>query len=455
MHINHPVEPHTESNMKGRYPLLITWVLLSFILCACSFKQPIETAPAQPTGLPSQTQDVTSPAAYPRPTEEPLPHVELTPAEKAEKLMNTLTLEEKIGQMFIIASRQDSEGKPQRSMDDRLKMILGQIKPGGFIFFSENLESIDQTVSFINSLQESSSIPMFMTIDEEGGLVSRLNKAPQLHSTTMPVPYDIGRTHNPAYAYEAAYAISEEIKSLGFNLNFAPVADIFTNPKNTVIGKRAYASEPNLASQMVEQAVKGALDCGIIPVVKHFPGHGDTSQDSHTGSAVVERTLEQLKAYEWMPFKAGIDAGAGMVMTAHVLTPQITDNQLPATLSKPILDYLRKDLGFDGVIITDGLEMNAISAYFPEEEAVVLAVEAGVDILLLPNDISKAYTAILNAVHNGRLTEERIDESVKRILSLKYQWIMDAPDHDLDPEKTLGSEAHRALADKIRKDILP
>lgn len=453
--MKHPDNKHNGKAIKGRLPWLIALVILSLFLCSCSSQQGNTPTPQPPnmTHQPAITpgpQDTVTPEVSPVPTPK-----EESLEEKVEKLMNTLTLEEKIGQLFFIASRYDGTGSPQLSMDEDLELILKQYKPGGFIFFAENLQSIDQTVAFTEGLQAASKIPMFMGIDEEGGIVTRLNKAPQLHATVMPSPYDIGKTHQPVYAYEVAHAISEEIKSLGFNLNFAPVADIFNNPQNKVIGKRAYASEPDLASRMVEQAVKGALDCGIVPVLKHFPGHGNTSQDSHTGAAVVERTLEQLKASEWLPFKAGMDAGAKMVMTAHVLTPGVTDNNLPATLSKPILDYLRKDLGFDGVIITDGLEMNAISAFFPEDEAVVLAIQAGVDMLLLPNDLPRAYTAILNAVHEGRLSEERIDESVKRILMLKYEWLIDTPRHDLDPEKTLGSEEHRALADKIRKESTP
>ena len=370
-----------------------------------------------------------------------------------DELLSSMTLEEKIGQMFFIGRRTDENGKPLHMPDATLERLIDKYKPGGFIFFAENLDTIDQTVSFINSLQDASKIPMFIGIDEEGGIVSRLNKAKALHPTVMPEAYAIGKTNNSKYAYEASKTVATEIRSLGFNLNFAPVADIFSNPANKVIGRRAYSSDANIAAKMVAEAVKGAADGRIIPVVKHFPGHGDTLQDSHTGIAIVENDIERLRQVEFLPFKAGIEAGASMVMTAHVLTPNITDDGLPATLSGTMLQkYLRDELGFDGVIITDGLEMSAISSYFSEEEAVVRAVEAGVDMLLLPRDFEKAFDALINAVKNGQVSEERIDESVGRILTLKKESGISFVKSDLNPDEVLGSPEHKALADKIRKE---
>jgi beta-N-acetylhexosaminidase len=297
---------------------------------------------------------------------------------------------------------------------------------------------------------------MFIGIDEEGGIISRLNQAQKLHSTVMPPPFEIGSTGNTEYAYLSAKAIAEEIKSLGFNLDFAPVADVFSNPLNKIIGWRAYSSDGPTAAKMVAKAVNGISDAGVIPVLKHFPGHGDTLEDSHTGAAVINNSLERLKEVEFLPFESGIDAGARMVMIAHVLTPKITGNGLPATLSEPIIQgILRKQLGFDGVVITDSLEMSAITAFYPEEEAVVMAVQAGTDMLLMPNDLNKAYNAILKAVKDGRISEERIDESVRRILKLKFDCIISAPSQSLDAEKVLGSLEHRLLSEQIRKDIKP
>lgn len=438
-------------------------LLLSLLLGACSFSRPQEASPLpEISPFPSKTTSPSSSAPTPtadvsqKPADSTPTEVSKDLSQEVDQLLSALTLEQKIGQMFFITSRFRSSGEPRLLMDATLEDTLKRFQPGGFILFSENLKDIEQTVSFIKAIKEASEIPIFIGIDEEGGVVTRLNKAPQLHSTLMPEPYTIGRTKNSAYAYEASYAIGEEIRSLGFNLNFAPVADVFSNPKNKIIGKRAYSSDAETAAVMTYEAVKGAQDCGIIPVLKHFPGHGDTEQDSHTGSAVAEKSLEELEKEEFIPFKAGIDAGVDMVMTAHVLTPNLTDNNLPATLSKPVLkDLLRDQLGFEGIIITDGLEMSAISAFYPEEEAVVLAVEAGVDMLLLPKDLAKAYDAILSAVKNGRLSEERINESVRRILSVKNKRMIGNNTDPLDPEVTLGSQKHLDLAESIRKDSHP
>ena len=417
---------------------------LSMLLGSCSWMK----NPADPV-VPKETGSNTPGAPTNTGTQVPTP----TPSsaggpDAAEEILAQMTLEEKIGQMFFIGSRKNAAGQRQLALDEPLKKVLTQFQPGGFIFFAENLDTISQTTAFIEELQKDAKIPLFIGIDEEGGTVTRLNKAEKLHSTVMPEPYTIGSTGNSEYAFMAAKAIGEELKSLGFNLNFAPVADVFSNPKNKIIGRRAYSEDPSVVSEMVAQAVKGTKESGIIPVLKHFPGHGDTLEDSHTGAA------EQLKKAELLPFCSGIEAGAEMVMMGHLMTPEITDNGLPATLSRSIVEgVLREQLGFDGVIITDGLEMSAITAFYSEEEAVVMAVEAGIDILLLPNDFSKAYNAVLTAVMDGRISEERIDESVIRILALKLRAISGKPTQA--PETVLGSPEHQQLAERIREEARP
>lgn len=426
--------------------------LSSLLLSACS------GAHAPIPSVPGDSPTVTPLGPTPTPsagTEGPSDGADGKPADDVEKLLSDMTLEEKIGQMFFITSRFDKDGKRQLNMDEELEKILTSYKPGGFIFFEQNLDNISQTVSFIEDIQKTADIPMFIAIDEEGGIVSRLDDAEALHSTLMPEAYTIGMTGNEKYAYEVSKAIAEEVKSLGFNVNFAPVADVFSNPKNTVIGKRAFSSDAKIASKMVAEAIKGAYDAGVIPCIKHFPGHGDTLQDSHTGIAVVENDLQRLREVEFLPFRAGIDAGVDFVMTAHVLTPKITDDGLPATLSGTMLnDILRNELGFEGIIITDGLEMNAISAVYPEDEVVVMAIEAGVDMLLLPVDFPDAFDAVLSAVKDGRISEDRIDQSVRRILNVKLKNIMNKEPSNLDPESVLGSREHRELAQRIKEEAL-
>lgn len=426
---------------------LLLFILLSaLIISSCSFLK----NPGRNSGEGDNDGVTEMPSGPSLPSDSPATD---EPSDNIDDLISSMSVEDKIGQMFFITRRMNEDEQRQLSLDDDLRKIIETYKPGGFIFFEQNIYSIPQTKTFIEDLQESSTIPMFIGIDEEGGIVTRLNKAEKLRSTQMPDPYTIGLTKNPENAYNVSKAISEEIKSLGFNLNFAPVADIFSNPLNKVIGKRAYSSDPEIASVMVTEAVKATMENGVIPVIKHFPGHGDTIQDSHTGIAIVENDIDRLRNVEFLPFRAGIEAGVPMVMTAHVLTPHITNDELPATLSKTILsDILRKELKFDGVIITDGLEMSAISSYFSEEEAVVLAVEAGVDILLLPRNFETAFDALLQAVKNGRISEDRIDESVRRILKVKQEYIFNASENLPDPEEVLGSEAHRNLAERIRED---
>ena len=382
------------------------------------------------------------------------PENDNTSLKKVNSLISKMTLEEKIGQLLFIAYRKDANDKNVLKMDSYLADILKRYKPGGFVLFSENLDSIDQTVSLIQGIQTQSAIPLFISIDEEGGIVTRLNKAPLLHSTIMPEAFTIGLTNKPEDAYAGAQVIAEELLSLGFNMDFAPVADIFTNPENKVIGKRAYGTEPVLAAAMVKEAVKGFCDQNIIPVLKHFPGHGDTVADTHTGAAAVQHDMDRLMTTELVPFKEGIEAGADAVMVAHILLPNVTKEPVPASLSEEIVTgILRNKLGFDGVVVTDALEMSAISSYYSDEEAAVKAVQAGVDMLLMPVSVEKTYMALLTAVHNGNLTEERIDESVRRILLLKDKYrILDNAIERPDPQKTLGSAEHEAVAEKIGKD---
>lgn len=373
--------------------------------------------------------------------------------QRIRDIMDSMTLEEKVGQMLFLAYRKDMNGQNALEMDETLRDMISRYSPGGFVLFSENLDTIGQTVDFINDLQEASRIPLFISVDEEGGIVSRLNKAPALHSTVMPDAFAIGLTNDPEYAYKAARAIAEELLSLGFNMNFAPVADIFSNPLNKVIGRRAYGTEPKIVSSMVASAVKGYLDRNIIPVLKHFPGHGDTSEDTHTGAARVDHDLERLISFELLPFMEGIKSGAGAVMVAHVLLPKLMEEPVPATMSTEVVtELLRERLGFDGVVITDALEMSAVSSYYSDEEAAVAAVHAGVDMLLMPGSVEKAYGALLSAVENGIVTEERIDQSVYRILLLKEKCgILDGTIQRPDPEATLGSSEHQSIAREIMK----
>ncbi|HEY8499812.1 MAG TPA: glycoside hydrolase family 3 protein [Clostridia bacterium] len=369
------------------------------------------------------------------------------------ELMDKMTVEEKIGQLFIVSYRYDHEGSPLEAVDEDTRESIKKYKPGGVILFAENVRTIPQTVTLIESLQELSRTPLFIAVDEEGGIVSRITKSPEMHATKFPDNAKIGETGDPELAEAVARAISAEISSLGFNMNFAPVADINSNPDNTVIGRRAYGSDAGLVSKMVSAAVSGIQSEQLSAVLKHFPGHGDTIEDSHYGSASVSHSKERLFNTELLPFISGIEAGADCVMAAHILTPNIKGENVPATLKHEILTgILRNELGFNGLIITDAMNMGAITRFYKSDEAAVKAIIAGADIVLMPEDLELAVTGVKEAVDSGKINVERLNESVMRILRTKQKrGILNGTGQTKNPENVLGCEEHRELANRVSK----
>ncbi|MEG2935309.1 MAG: glycoside hydrolase family 3 N-terminal domain-containing protein, partial [Clostridium sp.] len=233
----------------------------------------------------------------------------------------------------------------------------------------------------------------------------------------------IGATDNSKNAKNVGLTLGSYLTQYGFNLNFAPVADVNTNPENIVIGKRSFGSNPSLVAEMVTAEIEGLHEAGIMSCVKHFPGHGDTKGDTHLGYVSVEKTWEALKTCELIPFSAAVSENTDMVMVAHITTPNITSDGLPASLSKEIIEErLRKELKYDGIVITDSMAMGAITEEFTSSESAVKAIWAGVDIILMPENFVEAYNGIYDAVNNGVISQLRIDESVLRILSLKEQY---------------------------------
>mgnify|MGYP003106262475 CR=1 FL=1 len=255
-----------------------------------------------------------------------------------------------------------------------------------------------------------------------GGSVARLANASGFDLPQYQSAQAVGTTGDPANARAMGQIIGGYLKTYGLNLDFAPVADVNTNPANTVIGNRAFSSDPAVAAQMVASAVQGFHDAGILCTLKHFPGHGDTAEDSHYGTASSTKTWAEMRETELKPFAAGIAAGADVVMTAHITTPNATQDGLPASLSYTMLtERLRGELGFTGVICTDSLSMQAIRDHYSAAEAAVAALNAGADLLLMPPDLPEAFDGVLEAVQNGTISEERLNESVRRILMLKQK----------------------------------
>jgi len=373
--------------------------------------------------------------------------------EPVKAILDKMTLDEKIGQLFIVSLHSLHSGEEVLEVDDEIKAAIKKYKIGGVILFAGNIKTIPQTTSLIEGLQSISEIPLFVAVDEEGGTVSRITKSPEMHATVFPGNSAIGDTKNPDTARQVASAIAAEISSLGFNMNFAPVADINTNPDNPVIGPRSYGSNAELVSIMVAAAVNGIQSNSVSSVLKHFPGHGDTGTDTHYGTAMVSHTKERLFSTELLPFIAGIREGADGIMTAHILTPNIPGENVPATLKPEILTgILRNELGFDGLIITDALNMKAITGHFSPDEAAVKAIAAGADILLMPENLDIAFSGIKKAYNDGLISIERIDESVQRILEIKYKrGLFSENTGKPDPEEVLGCNEHRELAERISR----
>ena len=294
-----------------------------------------------------------------------------------------------------------------------------QYPVGGILLYAHNIDTPEQVTRFIGELRRLQGDPL-ICIDEEGGRVARIANNPNFKVPKFESTASIGATGNPKAAYKAAYAIGSYLKQYGFEVNFAPVADVNTNPENIIIGTRAFSDKPEVAAPMVAEYVKGMADAGVVSCLKHFPGHGDTYADTHLGYAVSHKSWEEMLDCEMVTFRAGIDAGVPMVMTAHISAPKVTGSEIPSTLSPVILqDKLRKELGFKGVIITDGMEMGAITREYTSEQAAILAIQAGADILLGTREYPKVFDAVLKAVQDGTIPESRIDQSVRRILKLK------------------------------------
>lgn len=347
-----------------------------------------------------------------------------------EKQLKEMTLREKVGMMFFIRpealdpeayynSPTDLKALSLQAVNERMRETAAKYPMGGVTLYSNNIKNPAQLTSFIAELKALPSHPL-ICIDEEGGAVSRLANNPAFRLPQYPNMTQLAASGRTKDVYDAAMEIGTYLAGYGIDINFAPVADVNTNPRNIVIGPRAFSNDPHVAAPMVKAYVKGLQKTGVLACLKHFPGHGDTTADSHFGYAMSRKTWEEIEDCEMIPFEAGLSAGAKIVMTAHISLPNVTGSNTPSTLSSMILqDKLRGELGFKGVIITDAMEMGAIIRQYPIEDACVMAIKAGVDILLCVREYPQAFETVMAAVRRGEIPESRIDESVRRILALK------------------------------------
>lgn len=328
--------------------------------------------------------------------------------------INEMTLDEKIGQMVL-------SGFNGTDFNGELDTLINDLKVGGVILFSRNIEDSKQLKKLNLDIEEANkNIPVFISIDEEGGRVNRLAKNIKRFESAK----SIGDKGDIKYAYENGKEIGKTLKAYKINMNFAPVLDIYSNSKNTVIGDRAFGNNEKIVETMGIATMQGLKDEDVIPVIKHFPGHGDTEVDSHIGLPVVEKSIDQLYDFELVPFKKAIESGAEAVMVSHILMKQIDDKN-PATLSYNLItEILRNDMEFSNVIITDDMCMKAITNRLSVEEASIKSIKAGSDIILIGSDIGKTKSVIEKiklAVERNEISEKRIDESVYRILKLKQK----------------------------------
>ena len=361
--------------------------------------------------------------------QEPLSYENYPPA--VVEMVKNMSLEEKIGQLLMLDFR-TWKGKSVTVINDDIAAVINDFHIGGVILFQENFVNRNQARLLIEGMQEAAAIPLMIGIDQEGGVVARLPFAPE-----MPGNMALGAAKDIELAKNVGTAIGSELKSLGIHINFGPVLDINSNSKNPVIGVRSFGDNPELVTELGQAYAEGLANAGIAAVGKHFPGHGDVDVDSHLALPTSYLTYEQLKNRELIPFKSLIDNKIPGIMTAHVTFKQIDPSEaiskkdglpitLPATLSKTMLtDILRQDLGFEGVIFSDAMNMKAISDHFGNVEAAIRSIEAGTDVILMPVRTEEVYQGILRAVVSGRLSESRIDQSMLRIMQLKSQYVFD------------------------------
>ncbi|MFB4306074.1 glycoside hydrolase family 3 protein [Actinomadura sp. GTD37] len=348
-----------------------------------------------------------------------------------------MSVPEKVGQLFVpaFASRADALAK------------IRKYHVGGLIYFPENFGSPARTAAQSNALQKAAKIPLLLGVDEEQGIVSR---TPFI--TRFPGNMALGATRNPADARAAARVTGAELRAVGVNLDYAPDADVNVNARNPVIGLRSFGSDPALASTMVTGAVGGYQDAGVAATAKHFPGHGDTAVDSHSGLPVIKHAPRDWERLDAPPFRAAIAAGVDVVMTAHIVVPKLDPSGDPSTLSKAVLTgLLRGKLGYQGVISTDSLQMAGVREKYGDAAVPVRAINAGADQLLMPPSLPRAYNAVVRAVRSGKISERRLDESVTRILRLKQRrgLFQGTTADPAEASAAIGTPAHRAAARRV------
>ncbi|MBR6459722.1 MAG: hypothetical protein IKS49_06130 [Actinomycetaceae bacterium] len=362
-------------------------------------------------------------------TTTPTPQEQLSPPEdldtQVSRIVGEMTVEEKVAQLFFVTPESLTGMGQVIAAGETTKKAYNTMPVGGIIYFELNLNDTEQTQTMLSATQEYATertgIPVFLAVDEEGGTVTRVGGHSGFTAKDPGNMRAIGDTGDTNQARETARTIGTYLADLGFNVDFAPVADI-ANSSSTTMSKRSFGSTSQAVSPMVAAQIEGFSEAGVLCSAKHFPGIGGAYGDSHTGAISSSKTIEQMKTEELQPFYTAIDAGVPFIMVGHLTVQQATGSQLPASLNPVMMsELLREDMGYEGLIITDSLGMGAVTQFYNPNEVGLQAVLAGADMILMPTNLQASYETVLAAVRDGRLSEERLDESVHRIVRTKVE----------------------------------
>lgn len=366
----------------------------------------------------SSEEVIETPEPIPEEPEITEPTPEETMKEIVEAAISVMPLEDKVAGLFIVTPEAITGVSTAVKAGPGTQSALNQYAVGGLIYFDKNIQSQSQLKEMVDNTQLYSKYPLFLAIDEEGGKVARLSG--KGIGTKVEKAAVIGQDSDTDKAYESGVILGSNLREIGLNLDLAPVTDVNVAEGN-YLGERTYGSDAQTVGAMAAAVMQGIQSNGVATCLKHFPGIGSVKKDPHKGVASTDRTEEQFRAEEFVAFQAGIDAGADMVMISNITAQELTGNMDPCVFSsKVVTDILRGEMGFEGIIITDAMNMGAISEYFDSEEATVLALKAGCDMILMPENFEKAYNGVLQAVQNGTISEERINDALRRIYRVKY-----------------------------------
>lgn len=408
--------------MKIKISLIVSCALILILSTGCAKKELNDDNKAGQRVVENEQTDKQKLTVKKR---EPSISVSISPQEdleqQVEECLKKLSLEEKIAQLFIVLPEAITGMDCVTEAGEITKDAINEIPVGGFIYMEPNLESADQVKTMLSNIQQFSKdrigLPAFTCVDEEGGTVTRIGGR-----ANFDVPYvgnmsEIGETTK---AYEVGETMGNYLSDLGFNVDFAPDADVLSNSGNQIVRYRSFGSDPEIVSDMALSVLKGLEKENVHGTLKHFPGHGATEGDTHAGYSYTSKTLEEIRECELIPFQRGIEQGVNFIMVGHISLPNITGDNEPASLSKTMVSHiLREQMGYDGIVITDAMNMGAVTQSYSSSEAALQALLAGVDLILMPQDFREAYDELLKSVGDSTLTVERIDESVRRVLRVK------------------------------------